>query len=147
MCLEAKMKISTTRLIKLIDNSYQSEINQRLKNSKITQSQAEILIYIKVKSEQGKEVNQIDLEKSLNLTNPTITGILNRLEEKGFVKRIVSIKDSRFKSVLITEQGKEELSKGKKVIDKLEKKMLNYLTVEEQIELHRLLEKLWNQIS
>lgn len=141
------MKISTTRLIKLIDNSYQSEINQRLKNSKITQSQAEILIYIKVKSEQGKEVNQIDLEKSLNLTNPTITGILNRLEEKGFVKRIVSIRDSRFKSVLITEQGKEELSKGKKVIDKLEKEMLNYLTVEEQIELHRLLEKLWNQIS
>lgn len=140
------MKISTTRLIKLIDNLYQAEISKNLKNSKITQSQAEVLIYIKVKNEKDMEVNQIDLERALNLTNPTITGILNRLEEKGFVKRVISKKDSRFKNVLITEEGKEELKRGKKVIDKLEKETLNYLTNEEQQQLNQLLEKLWNQM-
>lgn len=141
------MNVPTTRLIKMIGNLYQVEVNKNLKDRRITQSQAEVLIYIQIKNEQGKEVHQVDLEQALHLSNPTVTGILNRLEEKGFVRRVPSSENSKFKSVIITEDGKEELNKGKKVIHRLEKETLSCLEDEEQKEINRLLKKIWNHIN
>ena len=141
------MNVPTTRLIKMIDNLYQVEVNKNLKDRRITQSQAEVLIYIQIKNEQGKEVHQVDLEQALHLSNPTVTGILNRLEEKGFVQRVPSSENSKFKSVIITADGKEELNKGKKVIHRLEEETLSCLEDEEKKEINRLLEKIWNHIN
>ena len=42
---------------------------------------------------------QKDIEKALNLKNPTVTGILKRLEENGFVLIVPSNKDKRCKNV------------------------------------------------
>ncbi len=133
---------STTKLIKLINNSFQSKINNRLKDGNLTNSQAEVLLYTLKQNKKDLEVNQIDIQNNFNLTNPTVTGILNRLEEKRFIKRTVSKKNARFKSIIITEFGIKELEYGKKEIDKLETEFLSNLTEEEKIVLNKLLKKL-----
>ena len=140
------MKDSISGLIRFIDNLFQSEINKDLKDSCITNSQAEVLIRTKLKNDEKIEINQIDLQNELNLSNPTITGILNRLEEKGLIKRMASIKNARYKSIVITDSGREELKKGELVIRKIEAKLVNGLTDKEIETLSNLLEKILNNM-
>ena len=64
-------------LIKQINNVFEKELNERLKHTGITSSQCAVLDYLFHTSKE--EVNQRDVEKNLNLKNPTVTGILKRL--------------------------------------------------------------------
>ncbi len=52
-----------------------------------------------------EEVNQRDIEKALNLKNPTVTGLLQRLDEKGYVLIVPNAKDKRKKNVYLTEKA------------------------------------------
>ena len=65
-------------LFKQINNVYEKEFNNRLRSLGITSSQCEVLDFL-LRSGQ-EEVNQRDIEKALNLGNPTVTGLLKRLE-------------------------------------------------------------------
>ena len=49
-------------------------------------------------------VNQKDIEKALSLKNPTVTGILKRLDEKGFILAVPSNQDKRCKNIYPTEK-------------------------------------------
>jgi DNA-binding MarR family transcriptional regulator len=50
------------------------------------------------------------LARSVHLSQPTLTGILKRLESRGFVKREKSTKDRRSVTLAMTEEGKQTLS-------------------------------------
>ena len=50
-------------------------------------------------------MNQRDIEKALNLKNPTVTGLLQRLDEKGYVLIVPNAKDKRKKNVYLTEKA------------------------------------------
>ena len=39
--------------------------------------------------------------------NPSVTGILNRLEHKGLIHRVASTKDARVKNIVVSEQALE----------------------------------------
>ena len=71
-------------LIKFLNNSITNEINRNLLKFNLTATQHEVLVYI-LKNENKRDVFQKDVEKHLKLTNPTITGIIKRLEEKGMI--------------------------------------------------------------
>lgn len=84
--------------------------NQLLEPYDITHSQFLILLFFH-KNPHGT-VRQIDIEKYFSLTNPTITGILNKLEKKGWIERIKNPEDSRSKIICLTEKAysmKEEI--------------------------------------
>ena len=68
--------------IKQINNVYEKDLTERLKKLGITSSQCAVLDYLFHTDKE--EVNQIDIEKNLNLKNPTVTGLLKRLDENGF---------------------------------------------------------------
>ena len=46
-----------------------------------------------------------NLETGLTLKNPTVTGLLNRLEEKGFITREQNLNDKRSKFIKMTEES------------------------------------------
>ena len=46
------------------------------------------------------------LKKEMHVTAPTITGIIDRLERDGYVKRISDLKDRRVTNVILTKKGK-----------------------------------------
>ena len=106
-------------LIKQINNIYEKDFNNQLKKLDLTSSQAEVLDYLFRCDEE--EVNQKDIEKALSLKNPTVTGILKRMEEKGFVMILPSEKDKRCKNVYLTEQAydiEKKLEAARRKIDK-----------------------------
>lgn len=74
-------------LFKQINTVYEKDINNQLKGIGITSSQCEVLDYLFHCDKE--EVNQRDIEKALNLKNPTVTGLLQRLDEKGDRKSVV----------------------------------------------------------
>ena len=65
-------------MFKQINTIYEKEFNNRLRKLGITSSQCAVLDYLFNASIE--EVTQKDIEKALNLKNPTVTGILKRLE-------------------------------------------------------------------
>lgn len=50
-------------------------------------------------------MNQKDLERLMDVSNPTIVGIISRLEMKGFVRRVKKGDDMRCNFIEPTEQS------------------------------------------
>ncbi len=90
-------------MFKQIYNVYEKEFNKLLRTLGITASQCAVLDYLFVSSKE--EVNQRDVERALNLSNPTVTGILKRLDEKGFILSVPSGRDKRCKNIYLTEKA------------------------------------------
>ena len=65
-------------MIKQINTIYEKELNNLLKSVGITASQCAVLDYLFRSDEEA--VNQRDIEKALSLRNPTVTGLIKRLE-------------------------------------------------------------------
>lgn len=128
-------------LIKHLNKMFEQQINENMLSVNVTRSQMEVLVYTYIKSKNGIEVNQVDLEKDLNLKNPTVTGLISRLEKKGYMKREKSSKGPNYKSVLITDEGIRIIEEGKRIADNVEKEMFSVLDKDEKKELTRLLQK------
>jgi len=129
-----KKDISTGVLIKQINNVYEKEFNQLLKTIGITASQCALLDFLFYTDLE--EINQKDIEAALSLQNPTVTGLLKRLDEKGYILSIPSNKDKRCKNIFLTEKAydvRKVIENRRKTIDKSltfgmtlkEKNMLN----------------------
>ena len=54
-----------------------------LKTQDLTFSQAQVLVVIE---RNGGTIAQKEIEKILDVSHPTIVGLVNRLHEKGFVE-------------------------------------------------------------
>ena len=87
-------------------------------------------------------IRQVDIEKHFSMTNPTVTGLLKNLEEKGWIRREVNPEDSRSKIICLTDAvlaRKEELyAYG----EQIEEALIHDLTEKERETLEKLLKKL-----
>lgn len=92
-----------SEMIKCIHLFYEKALNRRMARANITGVQLQTLLYLKFNAKD--EVNPVDIERRLNLSRPTVTGILKRLELKSFVTFGESRKDKRYKQVILTEAG------------------------------------------
>ena len=107
-------------MFKQINNVYEKEFNNRLRTLGITASQCAVLDYLFVSSKEA--VTQRDIEKALCLRNPTVTGLLKRLDEKGFILVVPSNKDKRSKNIYLTEKAydiQRRMEMDRKKLDKM----------------------------
>ena len=56
---------------------------------------------------QGEVVYPKDIERRFNLTHPTVSGLLQRLESKGFLSCEPDPDDRRYKRIVLTEKAAE----------------------------------------
>lgn len=126
-------------LFKQISTVYEKEFNLRLKNIGITASQCEVLDYLFCCGIET--VTQRDIEKALNLKNPTVTGLLKRLDEKGFVLVVPSEKDKRCKNVYLTEKAYDIRRRMEMDRKKLDRMLTLGMTKKEVDSLYRMLNK------
>jgi len=82
-------------------------------------------------SEVSNDVHQRDIERALKLTNLSINGLLNRLQEKKFIKWITDLKDSRARRIVLTENAQYIVDSIYKGIFQTEEMLLDGLSVEE----------------
>lgn len=118
-------------LLKFINGRVVNKINKNLAEFNLTGVQHEILCFIH-RNEHERDIFQKDIEKCLKLTNPTVTGIVKRLEEKEMIVRCPSSDDARYKCLHVTEKGKDVICKSFKFGGThIEKQLVKGMTDEE----------------
>lgn len=133
------------RKFKRLHNIMENDFNKEMAKSELTRSQMEVLIYLM--SNRLKDISGRDIEKFFDLTNPTVTGILNRLEAKGFIVREISPDDARSKYIKVTEKAIESKREAKKVMKQVKEKLFEGITKEEIETINTLLEKMLNNMT
>ena len=127
-------------LIKKASLVFDKISNQLLTPYDLTNSQFKILMVL-MHAPAGS-VRQIDIENKFAMTNPTVTGLVQKLEAKDLVKRMPHPEDKRSKVLVLTDRAmgmKEELLA---LADDLERQMTQNLNHDECEQLAALLLKI-----
>lgn len=83
-----------------------------------------------------------DLSKAVQMSRPAISQMLNSLESKGFIERIMAKKDRRVVYVKLTQAGIEELEKNRQEFQNFFDRLVEELGSNDTAELIRLIKKL-----
>ncbi|MBD5170304.1 MAG: MarR family transcriptional regulator [Oscillibacter sp.] len=111
--------------------------NLRRAGYDVTPVQSRTLVYLSCCGR--REVNQRDLERELRLKPSTINGIVNRLEEKGYILRRTSPEDGRCRLVSLTASGQEKVDTFSATMEETGKRFSSCLSAEEEEKLRELL--------
>jgi len=112
-------------------------------NVRVTTAQAGILFLLKQKD--GRTMSE--LSQLLSIDNSTITGLVDRLEKTGLVRRDASPHDRRASHVFINPQGMEEVDKAKKVIRMVNQEIKNGFSAEEVESFNRILKSFFHKFD
>ncbi|MCI8746154.1 MAG: MarR family transcriptional regulator [Lachnospiraceae bacterium] len=131
--------------LKMIQKTFEERRNKHLSKYNLTSSQQEILFYLGF--HEGEAIHQREIEKWFRLKNPTVTGILNRLEEKGFIVRKTKENDKRFRMIELTEKSRCLMQEMCEEMWQMDDKIYSCMTAEERSQLSGLLERILNSLS
>lgn len=137
--MENLNNMSVGRLIKISNLLFETYINNNLKEMNLTNSQMNVLLCVYVMGKKNKDVNQVDIQNIFNLSNPTVSGILSRLEDKGF---LVRENDGRKNRIKLTDNGIQLIRNGEEKIKLIEDKIVNCLSSDEKDILLNILRKI-----
>ena len=121
-----------------LNNALVKQKNHNMSIYNLTSIQADVLMYI-LNHHQEREVNQLDIQAVFKLTNPTVSGIIDRLEEKEFIKRVRSEKDARYRRLLPLPKGEALYEDLRRSAAEAEANIIKDMTPEDAEEFKRLL--------
>lgn len=87
-----------------------------------TPTQMQIIDYI-IKH-NNEEIYQKDLEKILNLTRATVSGVLQTMEKNNLIERTSYEDDARTKKIILTEKANSLFKQGEEKMLEIEKTII-----------------------
>ena len=144
-------QVSLGRMIGYCGHLGKLYLDTRLREQyNITAPQSYTLLYL-AKLSEGREVMQRDLEQELHLKASTVNGIVDRLEEKGYVLRRQSEEDGRRRILSLTEAGQAITEDFRAAMEDTNRVFCAVLSAEEQTQLRdmlaRLIRNLENEVA
>lgn len=130
---------------KRIHLDIEKEIHTKLSAYNLTKSQLDILNYLD--QHPNQMTCQKDLQNYLHVSNATINGLVNRLEQNGYIYRITNSEDKRMVSIHPTEKANQIKDLFLTTIYNLEQKMMAHIAPDKQEELVNLLEQMIQNIE
>ena len=82
-----------------------------------------------------------DVEKAFHLSHPTVSGLLSRLEQKGFVELRTDPEDRRFKRIYLLPKAWQLDERISRTLEGNERKMTDGFTQQEREEFAALLQR------
>jgi len=132
-------------IIKLINDSIVAQVNLFLKPYEVTLRQLRILGYLH--DNKDKLVTQKELEEELQVSHPTVVGILQRLEKKGLIKTFLNPNKKTMKIVTLIEYEAELFKNINKEKEEFENKLLAGFTDDEKVQLEEFLIRLHRNVN
>lgn len=83
-------------------------MDARVSRYDVTPVQAHVLMYL---HQHGGQAPQRELTEFLRAKPSTVNGVLDRMEEKGLVRRSVIGEDARRRLITLTDKGREQQSR------------------------------------
>lgn len=124
---EANKAVSVVQLMKKVMGKIKHRIGEHFKEMHLTGPQG---MLIGTLSRHG-EMKVSELSEKLGLSNSTVSGILDRLENQGFVERTRSKEDRRVVYIKVTEECRKHSQKHFEEINKVIEQMMDKATPEE----------------
>lgn len=127
-------------LLKQINDIMEKNANNALRGQNLTIAQSGVLVLLDGKEE--KTATFKELEKSFGVSQPTMVGLLSRLEQKKLVEILIDPDDKRIRRAHLTQEGSDKCKEGYKHMKLAEEMLLKDLTEKEKTEFLRLLIKI-----
>lgn len=121
--------------------------NRRFKEYGLTHQQAMVLVAIDRAETENKRINQKDIEKFLQIRNPSVTSLLNTMVKKGLIRRVQDYKDARSNIIEMTDEGKEKKRHIMEVFNATDITLTKDMTVDEIMMLQNLMERMIDNIE
>lgn len=126
--------------IKRISNALDRKRTRDMETMELTSSQGWLLGYLT--RHRDEAVTLGDLVRKFDLTHPTVSGILQRLEAKGFVTVEADPADRRRRCVRVTEKALDCHQRIIRRMTETDTKLTAALTADERAALLRLLDRI-----
>ncbi|MEA4965198.1 MAG: MarR family transcriptional regulator [Oscillospiraceae bacterium] len=123
--------------VKTLSNAMDQEMNRSTAELDLTGSQAFVLGYLV--HHTAAPVYPRDIEREFVFSHPTVSGILQRLESKGFVVFQAGKADRRCKQIITTELARQRHEAMVRRMYEVDAKCTAGMAEAEVAELHRLL--------
>lgn len=131
-------------LVKLLADRQETVFTQKAGPIPVTAPQCRLLMYLE--SRNGEPVSQRELEHYLGVSHTTVKGLLQRLEEKGFVRTAFDSADGRVKHAYLTDKHLRLHNEFSNMVAEFEKELLAGFSAEECETLRSLLQRLYNNL-
>lgn len=125
-------KKSIGGMIKYISDKVRQKADNNLKDHNVTLSQVRVLNFL---WRENGSCSQKQIEDFLQVSHPTIVGLVSRMEQSGYIQTSVSPDDKRNKIVTVTDSGMSLACELCRYMEDIDKRMLVGLTDEQQAQL------------
>ena len=126
-------------LVRILHWCCDQTMTEALNKMDLTASQGRLMAFVAHRGQQPTYAR--DVEQALHLTHPTVSGLLSRLEQKGFVELITDPDDRRSKRIVISEKGLACHERMHAVIIEYESRIVHGFTEEEKTLLAQFLQR------
>lgn len=97
-------KKRTGYLLKSVTERLKKDTDYMLSKKGLTFSQSRLMFFL---SQNGGSATQKEIEVFMDVSHPTVVGLVNRMEQNGFISCHIDPLDRRNKIVSLTEKAKE----------------------------------------
>lgn len=123
-------------LIKSVNDKLKTKADAELKEQKLTFTQSRVLAFLEGR---GGQATQKEIERFLDVSHPTVVGIVSRMEQNGYLKCWTDGKDRRNKIVGLTPQAQAVGMNMEQSISVTEEMLLAPLSVQQREQLREML--------
>lgn len=113
-------------------------ITRALEEMDLTSSQGHIMGFLAMRNEPPCPK---DIEEKFHLSHPTVSGLLSRLEKKGFIELRPDAHDRRCKRIYVLPKGKECHDRMHQCIVSIEKQLVSGFSEAEQQQFEAFLDR------
>lgn len=92
-------------------------------------------------------LSQSQLGNHLYFDNPTVTGVIDRMERDGLVERRRTSDDRRVINIFLSRKGKDILAQVETVADDLDSEATQVFSPKEKSDLVRMLNTIWKEMN
>ncbi len=131
-------------ILKHINDALERDTNNELRSEGITLTQSNIIT--ELDQREDKTATLKELEKCFEVAQPTMVGIVKRLEAKGLVCTRSEVAGKRIKVVTLTDEGEKKCREAYHYMSVTEDKITAELSLEEQKVLMQLLQKVHHSL-
>lgn len=117
-------------MFKIISEALEKDANRALRPFGITSSQVAVLMMIK--NAPGEKAALKEIERNFHFSQPTVHGLVARLEDKGMVFTFFEEGNKKIRVAGVSEKGKKCLSLTEKNMAETEERILAPLSKEEK---------------
>ena len=130
---------------KKISEKLEKRANEDGKKRDITYSQGKILWYLH--KHEGEKVTMREIEKFFDCSHATVSGLVSRLAQKGYVDVVRNESDKREKIVKTTKKENESFQNMKERRGRMEEKLLQGFSNEEKAEFSVYLDRVYKNLD